>query len=187
MRAGVVDTVLRRGGDDDAAVFERARQLGFTGVEVVLRRGDLESGRLESLRRARVATGVEVPSLVLGFHNEDGGIADAEPGVARRAAGDVRLPAPASLDDQSPSEQRQLGTNGFGNSVDDRGIEVDEAEAAFRREELGFELREIALADFRIDVDFADAENDCTGNVGVGKPRGAVEREGDVDTFADRT
>ena len=47
MRAGVVDTVLRRDGDDDAAVFERARQLGFAGVEVVLRRGDLESGRLE--------------------------------------------------------------------------------------------------------------------------------------------
>ena len=90
MRAGVVDTVLRHGGDDDAAVFDRARQLGFTGVEVVLRRGDLESRRLESLRRARAATGVEVPSLVLGFHNEDGGIADAEPGVARRAAEDVR-------------------------------------------------------------------------------------------------
>ena len=90
MRAGVVDTVLRRDGDDDAAVLERARQLGFAGVEVVLRRGDLESGRLESLRRARAATGVEVPSLVLGFHNEDGGIADADPSAARRAADDVR-------------------------------------------------------------------------------------------------
>ena len=90
MRAGVVDTVLRRDGDDDAAVLERARRLGFAGVEVVLRRGDLESGRLESLRRARAATGVEVPSLVLGFHNEDGGIADADPGAARRAADDVR-------------------------------------------------------------------------------------------------
>ena len=90
MRAGVVDTVLRRDGDDDAAVLERARRLGFAGVEVVLRRGDLESGRLESLRRARAATGVEVPSLVLGFHNEDGGIADADPSAARRAADDVR-------------------------------------------------------------------------------------------------
>ena len=90
LRAGVVDTVLRRGGDDDTAVFERARRLGFAGVEVVLRRGDLESGRLESLRQARAATGVEVPSLVLGFHNEDGGIADADPSAARRAADDVR-------------------------------------------------------------------------------------------------
>ena len=61
MRAGVVDTVLRRDGDDDAAVLERARQLGFAGVEVVLHRGDLESGRLESLRRAKAATGIEVP------------------------------------------------------------------------------------------------------------------------------
>jgi len=90
LRAGVLDTVLRRGGDDDTAVFERASRLGFAGVEVVLRRGDVESGRLESLRQARAATGVEVPSLVLGFHNQDGGIADADPGVARRAAGDVR-------------------------------------------------------------------------------------------------
>jgi sugar phosphate isomerase/epimerase len=90
MRAGVVDTVLRRDGDDDAAVLERARGLGFAGVEVVLRRGDLQSERLESLRRARAATGVEVPSLVLGFHNDDGGIADANPSAARRAADDVR-------------------------------------------------------------------------------------------------
>src|ERR1700752_4586582 len=85
MRAGVVDTVLRRDGDDDAAVFERARRLGFAGVEVVLRRGDLEG-----LRRARAAPGVEVPLLVLGLHNEDGGIADADPGAARRATDDVR-------------------------------------------------------------------------------------------------
>lgn len=90
LRVGVVDMVLRRDGDDDAAVLGRARQFGFAGVEVVLRRGDLESGRLESLRQAKAATGIEVPSLVLGFHNQDGGIADADPVVARRAAGDVR-------------------------------------------------------------------------------------------------
>ena len=90
MRAGVVDTVIRRDGDADVAVLERARKLGFAGVEVVLRPGDVESRRLESLRQARAATGVEVPSLVLGHHNQDGGIADADPGVARRAADDVR-------------------------------------------------------------------------------------------------
>ena len=70
----------------DAAVFERARRLGFAGVEVVLQRGDLRSRRLESLRRAMETTGLEIPSLVLGVHNEDGGIADADPAVAARAA-----------------------------------------------------------------------------------------------------
>lgn len=89
-RAGVVETVLRRDGEDDAAVLDRARRLGFAGVEVVLRRGDFRAGRLESLRRAKAATGVEIPSLVLGFHNEEGGIADADPGVARRASDEIR-------------------------------------------------------------------------------------------------
>ena len=90
LRAGVVETVIRREGDDDATVLERARRLGLAGVEIVLRRADLRSGRLERLRRAKAASVVEIPSLVLGFHNEDGGIADRDPGVARRAADEVR-------------------------------------------------------------------------------------------------
>jgi sugar phosphate isomerase/epimerase len=90
LRAGVVDTVLRHGDEGDGAVFERARQLGFAGVEVVLQRDDLRSRRLENLRRAMETTGLEIPSLVLGVHNEDGGIADADPAVAARAADQTR-------------------------------------------------------------------------------------------------
>jgi sugar phosphate isomerase/epimerase len=90
LRAGVVDTVLRHAGEDDAAVFEHARRLGLAGVEVVLQRHDLRSRRLESLQRAKEATGLDIPSLVLGAHNEDGGIADADPAVAARAADQTR-------------------------------------------------------------------------------------------------
>jgi sugar phosphate isomerase/epimerase len=90
LRAGVVDSTLRRGDESDGAVFERAHRVGFAGVEVVLQRDDLRSRRLESLRRAMETTGVEIPSLVLGVHNEDGGIADADPAVAARAADQTR-------------------------------------------------------------------------------------------------
>ncbi len=90
MRAGVVDTVLRFGDDDDAAVFERARRSGFAGVEVEVDRGGLTTRRLASLRRAMEATGLEIPSLILGSHNIEGGIADEDASVARRAAEDVR-------------------------------------------------------------------------------------------------
>lgn len=90
LRAGVVDTVLRHCDEGDAAVFEHAHQLGFAGVEVVLQRDDLRSRRLESLQRAMETTGLEIPSLVLGVHNEDGGIADADPAVAARAADQTR-------------------------------------------------------------------------------------------------
>jgi hypothetical protein len=45
LRAAVIDAVLRRAGEsDDGAVFERARRVGFAGVEVALRRDDLLSG-----------------------------------------------------------------------------------------------------------------------------------------------
>ncbi len=89
MRAAVMDVVI--GGHDDAEVFARAERAGFDGVEVVVTRDDLSSSRrLDELRRAKEGTGLEIPALVLGEHNVEGGIADASPDAAARAHADVR-------------------------------------------------------------------------------------------------
>jgi sugar phosphate isomerase/epimerase len=91
MKAAVMDTVI--GGDDDAEIFARARQIGFAGVEIVAGRRELRDStgtRLETLRRAKVATGLEIHALVLGEHNENGGLADENADVAGRARDDVR-------------------------------------------------------------------------------------------------
>jgi sugar phosphate isomerase/epimerase len=90
MRAAVMDSVV--GGRDDAEVFARAKRIGFSGVEVTLRRQHLReshSRRLDALRGAREASGLEVPALVLGDHIHDGGLADASPDTAARARDDV--------------------------------------------------------------------------------------------------
>jgi sugar phosphate isomerase/epimerase len=86
-----MDTVI--GGRDDDEVFARAKRVGFDGVEIVVTRDDLadqSKSRLEALRRAKHATGLEVPALVLGEHNEVGGIADASSEASSRAHADVR-------------------------------------------------------------------------------------------------
>jgi sugar phosphate isomerase/epimerase len=91
VRAAVMDVVI--GGRDDAEVFARARRAGFSGVEVVVSRDDLASPsdpRLRGLRQAKEATGLEVPALVLGEHNEKGGIADVSPDASSRALDDVQ-------------------------------------------------------------------------------------------------
>jgi sugar phosphate isomerase/epimerase len=89
MKAGVMDPVV--GGTDDDQTFRLAKRVGFAGVEVVASREDLRSpARLESLRRASAATGLAVPSLVLGELSDQGGIADAEPAAAARAKEDVQ-------------------------------------------------------------------------------------------------
>ena len=91
MRAAVMDAVI--GGRDEAEVFARARRAGFSGVEVVVTRDDLASpsgARLLDLRQAKKDTGLEIPALVLGEHNEQGGIADVSPDVSGRAHDDVR-------------------------------------------------------------------------------------------------
>jgi sugar phosphate isomerase/epimerase len=90
MRAAVLDTVI--GGRDDAEVFARAKQVGCEGVEVVVGRRDLrdsKGARLEALRRAQRATGLEVHALVLGEHNELGGLADESADAAASARDDV--------------------------------------------------------------------------------------------------
>ena len=56
----------------------------------MLRRADLASrDRLAELVAAKERSGLEVPSLILGGHNVDGGIADAAATVAARAEAEV--------------------------------------------------------------------------------------------------
>lgn len=81
-----MDDVLP-GSGGDYQFFTRARRLGFAGVEIGLRRERPE--RLESLRRARAASGLPIASLVLGEHSDFGGISDGDAAVAERAAADV--------------------------------------------------------------------------------------------------
>jgi len=84
-----MDSVI--GGHDDLEVFTRARRSGFAGVEVVLARGELRAPggrRVASLRAAARETSLEIPSLVLGEHN-DGGLGDDDPHVVAEAAEDV--------------------------------------------------------------------------------------------------
>jgi L-ribulose-5-phosphate 3-epimerase len=78
MRAGVISDVLLC---ED--VFACAAELGLHGVELVVGRDDLAG-----LGPAR-ERGLEVPSLILGGHNVDGGIADADAQVAARASREV--------------------------------------------------------------------------------------------------
>ena len=88
MRAAVMDTVI--GGRDDAEVFARAKQIGCAGVEITAGRVDLRDSketRLASLRRAKQTTGLEIHALVLGEHNESGGLADENAEVSRRRPG----------------------------------------------------------------------------------------------------
>jgi sugar phosphate isomerase/epimerase len=90
VRAAVMDTVI--GGRDDAEVFARAKQVGCAGVEITAGRLDLrdpKGTRLEALRRAKQATGLEIHALVLGEHNEKGGLADESSDVAGPARDDV--------------------------------------------------------------------------------------------------
>lgn len=85
MRAGVVEDVLRC---DD--VFGCAAELGLDGVEVVLAPGDLaRPERLAGLVDAKKRWQVEAPSLILGAHNVEGGIADRDRAVAARATDEV--------------------------------------------------------------------------------------------------
>ena len=91
MRAAVMDTVI--GGRDDAEVFARAKRIGCVGVEITAGRLDLrdsKESRLDALRRAKRMTGLDVHALVLGEHNEIGGLADDDADTAGQARDDVR-------------------------------------------------------------------------------------------------
>jgi sugar phosphate isomerase/epimerase len=85
MRAALMDAVVDGYGD----VFAVADRFGFSGVELSLRRAELRSGGLESIRARARGRKVEIHALVLGEHNH-GGIADADSQVAGAAFEDVR-------------------------------------------------------------------------------------------------
>jgi L-ribulose-5-phosphate 3-epimerase len=129
MRAAVMDTVI--GGRDDAEVFARARQMGCAGVEITASRHDLRDAkqtRLETLRRARETTGLEVHALVLGEHNDRGGLADGNEDVAGPACDDVR---------DAIAWAHELGTQVilvpfFMRADLERSADVERAVAAFR-------------------------------------------------------
>jgi sugar phosphate isomerase/epimerase len=127
MKAGVMDAALRAA--DDEETFDRAKRLGFGGVEVDLSRDDLSSGqRREALRRASTSSGLAVPSIVLGEHSDRGGISDSDPVVAGQARDDVA---------QAIDWAAELGAGAilvpfFGRAELDEEADVDRAAAAFR-------------------------------------------------------
>ncbi len=74
MKIGAVQHVFSN-ADTDLARFERAKTLGFAGIESDLTPEDLadpKQARLASLKAAREATGVGIPSLCIGAHNDQG-------------------------------------------------------------------------------------------------------------------
>jgi sugar phosphate isomerase/epimerase len=129
MRAAVMDTVI--GGRDDAEVFARAKQIGCAGVEITAARDDLRDSsarRLAELRRAMEASGLEIHAIVLGEHNERGGLADETADVARLARDDVR---------DAIAWAQELGAQVilvpfFMRSELESDVDVDRAVAAFR-------------------------------------------------------
>jgi L-ribulose-5-phosphate 3-epimerase len=89
MQVGVMDPVLEPSAR--GRIFELARQLTFSGVELVVQRDELASrDRLEHLLQEQTAAGLDVPSLVLAEHSDRGGIADADRIVAESAREDVK-------------------------------------------------------------------------------------------------
>jgi sugar phosphate isomerase/epimerase len=74
MKLGVVQHVFG-GAKDDAERFARAKALGIAGVEPDLSLADLADpteARLRSIRAARDASGLSIPALCVGEHNNLG-------------------------------------------------------------------------------------------------------------------
>jgi L-ribulose-5-phosphate 3-epimerase len=75
MTLGTMQGVM---GGSDADVFDRARQFGLKGIEPDLTLDDLKSAssaRLQRLRELSNSTGLAIPSICLGVHNNHGFIA----------------------------------------------------------------------------------------------------------------
>jgi sugar phosphate isomerase/epimerase len=127
MQVGVMDPVLEPSAG--GRVFELARRLTFAGVELVVRRDELASrDRLEHFRREKAASGLDVPSLVLGEHSDRGGIADADPDVAERARRDVER----AIEWASELRAGAILVPFFGRAELSDEIDVDRAADAFR-------------------------------------------------------
>lgn len=93
MKFGAMDGVI---GKADVDTLQRAKRLGFDGVEINLKISDLETDRWKRLAGEALALGLEIPSAVLGEHNS-GGLAtwwrgkdaDEEVAAAVRATADL--------------------------------------------------------------------------------------------------
>ena len=117
------------GGADDRETFERARRIGFLGVELDVSRDDLGSqGRLERVAMASRETGLAAASLVLGEHSERGGIADAEEDVASAARADVLR----AIDWAAALGADAILVPFFARAELRDGVELERAAAAFR-------------------------------------------------------
>src|ERR687895_2807386 len=117
------------GAADDEETFARARRIGFAGAEIIPSREQLREGdRVERLQRARAATGLGVPSIVLGEHSDSGGIADADRAIAERARDDVARAMDWAV--ALGADAILLPFFGRAELVDDS--ELDRAAAAFR-------------------------------------------------------
>jgi sugar phosphate isomerase/epimerase len=122
--AGVMSDVLPCA--DDSQLFQRAKRLGFAGVEVILERARPE--RIESIGRARAEAGLALPSLVLGDHSDVGGIADMDAAVAAAAADDVRR----AIDSAVMLGADALLVPFFGRAELRDAADLDRAAAAFK-------------------------------------------------------
>lgn len=91
MKLGAVDNILRC--NSEMATFMLAKRLGLEGLEVSLSREqirDPKRQRLERLRDAKMESGLEIPSLMLGYLN-NGGLASADPSLVDAAKQDIRI------------------------------------------------------------------------------------------------
>jgi sugar phosphate isomerase/epimerase len=91
MKLGIIESVLPPA--DEATTFRLARQLGFEGIELPISRHDLRDparARLQRLQAAANATGLEIPSLLMGDHNRLGSIASTDAAIVEAAREDVR-------------------------------------------------------------------------------------------------
>lgn len=91
MRLGAVDNILKCSGE--MATFMLAKRLGLEGLEASLSREqirDPKRERLERLKDAKMESGLEIPSLMLGYLN-NGGLASSDPSVVDAAKQDMRV------------------------------------------------------------------------------------------------
>jgi len=91
MRLGVVESVIQQANEE--TTFRLAKRLGFEAVEPPITREDLRDparARLRRLQAAIHATGLQIPSLMMGEHNRLGSIAGSDATIAEAAREDVR-------------------------------------------------------------------------------------------------
>jgi sugar phosphate isomerase/epimerase len=95
MKLAAMDYVVK--GSSQADVWEKAAALGLSGIEAEVRPADVRPSlenrgidpRAEELLDLQQRTGLQIPSLCLGFHNGEGFV--AQPERARECASEIAL------------------------------------------------------------------------------------------------